>query len=539
MNTVEHVKRLWQIVRTVRRFGLDEQHTAKVRIPFFAELLNRIVGKAEVGEDQPFGVRLREALQELGPIFIKFGQIMSTRQDLFSYEVIQELSLLQDRVPAFSGTQARQIVEESFGSPIDSVFSKFDQIPVASASVAQAHNAVLNTGEEVVVKVLRPGIREQIALDIRVMYSLARLFNLLRPNSENYRPVEIVRYFENVMINSLDLTVEAANANRFRDRFEDDEFIYVPRVFWKHTHSDVMVLERVQGMSIQDVEALKEAGIDLRLFSENLVKSFFTQAFHDRFFHGDLHPGNLFVSESGQLRVVDFGIMGNLTDVDCRYLVENLLAILRRDYQMVVDLHIRSGWAPADIPAQQFEVCIRSVCEQYINRPAGEVSSGRLMGRLFRVFREFGIVVQPQLLLFQKTYLNVEGFVKTLCPELDIGETVRPVLEDWVRRQVSVANLRDSIRSESPYLLSMAPEIPRLAYSVLSHVRESQMRGQGLGQSAGPGGISRGLFFTLLGSAALVAAVVDWSSDGFGFLTLLLGIASVMCLRTAWPKGRR
>ena len=539
MNKIEHFRRLREILRIVRRYGLDAPRTRDLKFPFFATVLDIVAGKADYDDQQPYGVRLRDALQELGPIFVKFGQIMSTRPDLFSEDVIQELNVLQDQVLPFSGVRARQIVEEALDCPIESVFRIFDEIPVASASVAQAHNAVLQNDEAVVVKVLRPGIKEQVTLDIQVMYTLARLFNLFRPNSDNYRPNELVRYFESIMLNSLDLTIEAANANRFRNRFENDDFIYVPRVYWKCTRTDVMVLERVQGLSIRNVEELKEAGIDLQLFSENLVRTYFTQAFHDRFFHGDLHPGNLFVSDSGQLRVVDFGIMGNLSELDCRYLVENILAILKQDYQRVVDLHIRSGWAPPDISAQQFEICIRSVCEQYINLPVGEVSSGRLMGRLFRVFREFGIVVQPQLLLFQKTYLNLEGLVKTLHPELDIGETVRPVLEDWVRKQMSVASLNESIRAETPFLLSIAPEVPRLAYTVLSHVRDSQARGQGIGSMQGPGGINRGLFFTLLGSASLIAAVVDWSGDGFGFLTLVLGIASLIFLRIAWPRNRK
>ena len=539
MITVAHLKRLREIIRTIRKYGLDEPYTGHLSVPFLASILNFVGGKAEFDDQQPYGVRLREALQELGPIFIKFGQIMSTRPDLFPEDVIRELNVLQDQVLPFSGVQARQIVEESLNSPIDSVFSSFDEIPVASASVAQAHNAVLRNDEQVVVKVLRPGIREQINLDIQVMYFLARLFNLFRPNSENYRPRELVEYFENVMLNSLDLTVEAANASRFRNRFGDDDFIYVPQVFWKYTRSDVMVLERVEGLSIRDVDELQEAGVDLQLFSENLVRTFFVQAFHDRFFHGDLHPGNLFVSELGQLRVVDFGIMGILSEIDCKYLVENILAILRQDYQRVVDLHIRSGWAPPDISAQEFEICIRSVCEQYVNRPVGEISSGRLMGRLFRVFREFGIVVQPQLLLFQKTYLNLEGLVKTLCPELDIGETARPILEDWARKQASISNLSEKIRTETPYLLSVAPEIPRLAHTVLSYFRESQMQGQGMGSIHGTGGISRELFFTLLGSASLIAAVVDWSGDGFGFLTLILGVAAAICLRIAWPNSRK
>ena len=541
MNIPTHFQRLWQIGKIVRQYGLDADLEPYLKFRFAKYLISLLFGTSDYDQGKPFAVRLREALQELGPIFVKFGQIMSTRPDLFPEDIIQELSLLQDQVPAFDSREAKAIIEKSLGAPIESIFSQFDEISVASASVAQVHHAVLQNGDEVVVKVLRPDVNSQISRDVEVMLILARLFRTFWPKAKNYHAVEAVKTYGETMVNSLDLMIEAANANRFRTRFQEDEFVYVPKVYWNHTHSNVMVIERVGGIPIREIENMKSAGIDLTELAENLVKSFFVQAFYDGFFHGDLHPGNLFVSESGQLRIVDFGIMGNLTDVDRQYLAENIMAILRRDYQAAVDAHIRAGWAPHDISLQRFEVSIRTLCEQYVNQPVGEISFGRLMGRMFRMTREFGINIQPQLLLFQKTYLNLEGLTRMLDPELDISKTVSPVLESWARQRFSVGRLNENIKMESPHWISVAPEIPRLVHSVLSNMQENQMREQGIGSersSRGPDARYRGFFFALLGSATLIAAILDWNSDGFGFLTLLLGVATAVCLNIAWPRKK-
>ena len=537
MTLLNRTRRLWEIGRTARRFGLDAELEPVLKFRYAPQVMRLLFGESDYNAEVPFAVRFREALSELGPIFVKFGQIMSTRPDIFPEDVIDELKLLQDQVPAFGVEEAKSVIEKSLGMSIDSVFESFDDIPVASASVAQVHHAVLLNGDAVVVKVLRPGIGAQIERDVEVMRLLAKLFEVLLPKRGNYNAIEAVESYGETMSNSLDLVVESANANRFRMRFEDDEFMYVPRVYWELTRSEVMVLEQVQGIPIREIERLTEAGVDLTALADNLVSSFFTQAFYDGFFHGDLHPGNLFVTEEGKLNIVDFGIMGDLSEIDRRYVAENIMAILQRDYHASAKAHIRAGWAPPDLPVQQFELRIRTVCEQVINQPVGQASFGQLMGRLFRMTREFGINIQPQLLLFQKTYLNLEGLVRSLDPNLNISASVRPVLESWMRHQYSVSHLTDHLKQESPQWALTVPELPRLAHSVLTKMQQQQSNERGTGAlSSKQEEFYRRVFFTILGGIALIAAIVDWNGSGFGFLTLVLGIAAAVFLKISWPR---
>ncbi len=533
------LKRIWTIARTVRRHGLDTELDPHLRFPAAKVLLRLLFGRSKYDVDSSFAVRLRQALQELGPIFVKFGQSLSTRADLFPSDLIQEMSILQDQVPPFDSSEARALIESSLESPIDSLFRDFDDISIASASVAQVHRATLSTGEEVVVKILRPGIAEQVELDIKVMMLLANVLEFLWPHTKNYRAKDVIQSYYDTLSDGLDLMVEAANANFFRRRFENDEFLRVPRIYWNLTRTNVMVMERVNGIPIRNVEELKSASIDLKKLSQNLVSSFFVQAFYDGFFHADLHPGNLFVTESGQLNIVDFGIMGSLTEQDRGYLAENIIAILRRDYKTVGDAHIRSGWTPPDISIEKFEVRIRTVCEPFVGQPIGEVSFGVLMGRLFRIARDFKINIQPQLLMFQQTYVNLEGLTRSLDPEIDISSTVRPVLESWVRQRGGIANLSSSIKSEAPHWISAAPEIPRLVHSILLNMYRNQMQnpaGRKQGVLNGFEKVYGKLFFVVLGSALLIGALLDWSWDGFGFFTIMLGIGSAICLKMAWPQ---
>ena len=533
------LKRIWTIARTVRRHGLDTELDPHLRFPAAKVLLRLLFGQSKYDVDSSFAVRLRQALQELGPIFVKFGQSLSTRADLFPSDLIQEMSILQDQVPPFDSSEARALIESSLESSIDSLFRDFDDISIASASVAQVHRATLSTGEEVVVKILRPGIAEQVELDIKVMMLLANVLEFLWPHTKNYRAKDVIQSYYDTLSDGLDLMVEAANANFFRRRFENDEFLRVPRIYWNLTRTNVMVMERVNGIPIRNVEELKSASIDLKKLSQNLVSSFFVQAFYDGFFHADLHPGNLFVTESGQLNIVDFGIMGSLTEQDRGYLAENIIAILRRDYKTVGDAHIRSGWTPPDISIEKFEVRIRTVCEPFVGQPIGEVSFGVLMGRLFRIARDFKINIQPQLLMFQQTYVNLEGLTRSLDPEIDISSTVRPVLESWVRQRGGIANLSSSIKSEAPHWISAAPEIPRLVHSILLNMYRNQMQnpaGRKQGVLNGFEKVYGKLFFVVLGSALLIGALLDWSWDGFGFLTIVLGVGSAICLKMAWPQ---
>jgi len=528
-----------KIAKTARAYGLDLEFESELRFPLVQVLLQLLFGKAKHDLDSPFSVRLRHVLQELGPIFIKFGQSLSTRADLFPSDIIREMSVLQDQVPPFDSREARSQIETSLGSSIDSIFSDFDPISVASASVAQVHHATLLNGDEVVVKILRPDIEKQIDLDIKVMLLLAKILEFLWPRTKHYRAQDVILSYRDTLASGLDLMVEAANANFFRKRFENDEFLKVPSVYWHLTTKHVMVMERVGGTPIRNVEELQSAFIDTQKLAKDLVSTFFIQAFYDGFFHADLHPGNLFVTESGRLNIVDFGIMGSLSELDRGYLAENITAILRRDYKRVADAHIRSGWTPPDISIEKFEVSIRTVCEPFVGQPIGEVSFGALMGRLFRMAREFNINIQPQLLMFQQTYVNLEGLTRSLDPEIDISSTVRPVLESWVRKQSGFSSLGSNLKTEAPHWMSAAPEIPRLVHSILLNMHRNQMQNPASREQKFVAGFDRiygKIFFSLLGFSSLMAAVLDWSWDGFGILTILFAVVAICSLIVAWPK---
>ncbi len=541
MNPFSHFQRLWQIAKTARRHGLDEDLEPYLKFAIVRYLFNLLFGAPHHDPNKPYGARLRDTLVELGPIFVKFGQMMSMRADVFPDHIVKELRPLQDRVEPFPSQAARQRIEKAIGKPISEVFSQFDDIPVASASVAQVHHAVLKSGEDVVVKVLRPGIEKQVRLDIQVMLTFAKLFRMCWPKAKNYNPIEVVQSYAQTMTSSLDLMVEAASCNRFRIRYSNDEFLNVPRVYWNYSRPEVMVMERVDGIPIREVDALREAGVDLGKLSENLIKMFFIQVFDDGFFHGDLHPGNMFVSESGVLNIVDFGITGSLSDIDRSYLVENITAILKRDYREVVNAHIRSGWAPHDISAERFEIAIRTICEPFNDQPVGDLSFGTLMGRLFLMTREFNIVIQPQLLLFQKTYLSLEGLTRMLNPELNIPNTVRPILDNWAREKYTLRGLSENLKAEFPHWITDSPQLPRLIHTVLANAHTQQMRELSQSRNGSHEGLDRlyhGLFFSVLGVASLLALLVEWLLSGFSLFSLLLILVGAGCLKKAWPRSR-
>ncbi len=536
MNLFARSKRLWQIVRTARRHGLDEDLEPYLKFDLVKYAIKLIFGAPQYDLDKSYGSRLRDALQDLGPIFIKFGQIMSMRPDVFPEHIVKELSPLQDRVEPFSSEAARSRIEKALGQPITEIFSHFDDIPIASASVAQVHFAVLKSGEDVVVKVLRPGIEKQVRGDIQVMLTFARLFRMCWPKAKNYNPVEVIQSYAKTITSSLDFMVEAASCNRFRMQYRNDPFLNVPRVYWKYSRSEIMVMERVAGIPIREVGALKEAGVDLQKLSDNLIRMFFMQVFDDGFFHGDLHPGNMFVSESGVLNIVDFGITGSLSDVDRNYLVDNITAILNRDYREVVDAHIRSGWAPPDISPERFEVAIRTICEPFNDQPVGELSFGKLMGRLFLMTREFNIIIQPQLLLFQKTYLSLEGLTRMLNPEVNIPDTVRPILNNWVREKYSLRSVGDKLKSEFPHWITDSPELPKLIHQVLSNLRHQQMRDMRTKVANDRDRSYRKLFFLALGIASLMTVLIGWQLSGFGLLSILLIVVGIVSMGKAWPR---
>ena len=471
---MRNIRHLFRIARVMRRYGLDEilPDSGKLaRIGFLLRLIP--VDRADIKE-LPRGERFRLALQALGPVFIKFGQALSTRPDLLPPDIALELTKLQDKVPPFSGKEAVRLVEQAYGESTLDRFASFDTEPIAAASVAQVHAATLKTGESVVVKVLRPDILPLINRDIALLYKLAELATKILPNSERLHLHEIVQDYDNTIHDELDLMREAANASQLRINFEDSPLIYVPKIYWDHCQTNVMVMERIDGISIRDIDAITEAGIDLKKLSHDGVEIFFTQAFRDGFFHADMHPGNIFVGLDGQYRAVDFGIMGSLSDQDKQYLAENFLAFFNRDYKRVADAHIRAGWVPHDTRATDFEAAIRTVCEPIFARPIKEISFGKFLLSLFRTAQRFNMPIQPQLVLLQKTLLNIEGLGRSLNPDLDLWETAKPFLERWMSEQIGPKAAIKTIKQELPKLFTLAPEIPAMTHQLMRRMRDEQ-----------------------------------------------------------------
>lgn len=450
MISVSNIGRLLRINRVFVRHDLDEFVSAVHLFRPYRWVIRAMPWRWVRLSKLPRARRLREALEELGPIFVKFGQVLSTRPDLLPQDIAAELTALQDKVPPFSGEEAVRIIESDLGKPINELFKEFDRTPIASASVAQVHFAVLLNGDEVAVKVLRPGIEKIIERDLGLLYSLARLALRFSPQAKRLRPVEVVDQFQRSLHDELDLRREAANASQLKANFEGSDLLYVPQVDWDHTRRHVFVMERISGIPISNIEKLNEANIDLRQLSHNGVEIFFTQAFRDGFFHADMHPGNIFVAPDGQYRAIDFGIMGSLGDADKRYLAENFVAFFNRDYRAVADAHLRAGWVPSETVAEEFETAIRAVCEPIFAKPISEISFGRLLMHLFQTARHFNMEVQPQLVLLQKTLFQIEGLGRRLYPDLDLWVTAKPYLENWMRDQVGPRALLRTLKKEAP-----------------------------------------------------------------------------------------
>jgi len=497
------------------------------------------------------GERIRRALEDLGPIFVKFGQILSTRRDLLPDDIAKELALLQDHVPSFPGKIARQIIEKAYGKSIKEVFLDFDETPLASASIAQVHTAKLLDGTQVVVKVVRPGIEKAINRDIGLLYFIAELTHRFWPDGRRLRPIEVVSDYELTIMDELDLAREAASASQLKRNFEDSPLLYVPEIYWKYTRQNVMVMERITGTPISDIDSLRAQGINLQEISENGVEIFFTQVFKHNFFHADMHPGNIFVSPKGKYIAIDFGIMGTLNLEDQRYLAENFLAFFKRDYRRVAELHVESGWVPKDTRVTEFESAIRTVCEPIFERPLKDISFGHLLIRLFQTARRFNMEVQPQLVLLQKTLLNIEGLGRELYPELDLWKTAKPFLEEWADRQFGLRSIAKSVSKNAPSWAEKMPEIPALLHDYLLAQKETELlvRESIKEQRNTQYEIRRSSrlnFRAITASAFILSAFLLYGLDTgkmivFGnapLLTFMLGGLGTIILIFSWPSRR-
>ncbi|MBM0493357.1 ubiquinone biosynthesis regulatory protein kinase UbiB [Aeromonas jandaei] len=477
--TPKEFKRLYRIITILLERGIDELVPARYQ-PWPGRLARRsLFWLKNKQPDLSRGARIRLAFEALGPIFIKFGQMLSTRRDLLPPDIAEELALLQDRVPPFCGQAARQQIERSLGCPIETLFDDFDETPLASASIAQVHTARLKeSGREIVIKVIRPDIEPVIDADLRLMRALARLVARFVPQSARLRPIEVVEEYRKTILDELNLMREAANAIQLRRNFTGSEALYVPEIITDLCREQVLVMERIYGIPVSDIPALEANGTNMKLLAERGVEVFFTQVFRDSFFHADMHPGNIFVSyehpENPLWIGIDCGIVGTLNREDKRYLAENFLAFFNRDYRRVAELHVESGWVPADTKVDEFEFAIRTVLEPIFEKPLSEISFGHVLLNLFNTARRFHMAVQPQLVLLQKTLLYVEGLGRQLYPQLDLWQTAKPFLENWMHEQVGPKSVLNAIKEKAPFWAEKLPELPELVYETLRQTRHQQ-----------------------------------------------------------------
>ncbi|MEO5702330.1 MAG: ubiquinone biosynthesis regulatory protein kinase UbiB [Gammaproteobacteria bacterium] len=549
MIRVSQVRRLLHINRILVRHGLDE-------IVFATHLFRPVRFLMYIlpwywlrGVQLPRAVRIRKALEDLGPVFIKFGQMLSTRPDLLPEDIALELALLQDRVPPFPGELARAIVEQAYGKKVDEVFQAFDETPFASASIAQVHLALLHDGRQVIVKVVRPSIEKVIRRDVSLLYTLAELAERYWSEAKRLRPREVVAEYEKTILDELDLMREAANASQLRRNFLNSPLLYIPEIEWPLARRNVIVMERIFGTPISDVETLVAQGISLKDLAERGVQIFFTQVFVHSFFHADMHPGNIFVSKEGQYIAVDFGIMGTLSPRDQRYLAENFLAFFNRDYRRVGQLHVDAGWVPAGTRVDEFESAIRTVCEPIFERPLKDISFGHLLLRLFQTAHRFNMEVQPQLVLLQKTLLNIEGLGRQLYPDLDLWQTSKPFLERWMSEQVGTRALWKSIRENAPQWAEKLPDIPLLLHDILQQTRDGKLEVEW--KSAQLERIqhdvkraSQRSVMAIMGATFIISAAIIKGLDGYApimlgnapLLTWILGAIGVVILISAWSE---
>jgi len=475
---VSRIQRLTKIALTTLRYRLDTFIDYNQLPTGVGTLLRFAPWRLLPAPSQPRGERLRLTLEALGPIFVKFGQILSTRRDLLPDDIIDELAKLQDQVPPFPSQQAVEIIEQALKQPVSTLFAKFDTEPMASASIAQVHAATLHSGEDVVVKVVRPGIEKTIRQDIKLLFVIARLIAKYLPDGRRLRPVEVVDDYQHTILDELDLQREGANTSQLRRNFEHSALLYIPEIYWDYSNRQVLTMERIHGIPVTDVAALEAQHTNMKALAETGVEIFFTQVFRDSFFHADMHPGNIFVSrqhpESPQYIAIDCAIIGSLSDSDQYYLARNLLAIFQRDYRLVAQLHVECGWVPPTTRVNEFESAIRSACEPIFDKPLGEISFGQLLLYLFQTARRFDMEVQPSLVLLQKTLLNVEGLGRDLYPNLNLWDTAQPFLKQWLKDRYAPSGLYKRISKQLPAWLEQLPHFPEVLMESLQHGTQQQ-----------------------------------------------------------------
>ncbi|SUZ78141.1 uncharacterized protein METZ01_LOCUS30995 [marine metagenome] len=536
MISLKNIQRLIAIQRVLVKYGLDEiikktHFLRPLRYIFY------IFPKKNIKTDS-LGRRLRLAFEELGPIFVKFGQVISTRRDLISPDIADELSKLQDQVKPIPSKKIIDQLTKIYDLPLKKVFLKFDSNPLAAASVAQVHGAVLKDGTEVIVKILRPDIQKFIKQDIEMLYFLANLANKYWPRSKNLKPLEIITEYEKTVMNELNLMREGANTAQLKRNFEGSNLLYVPNIFWDYCRKEVLVQERIYGIPIRDMEALKSAKTNIKTLAENGVEIFFTQVFHHNFFHADMHPGNIFVQvedpKNPKYAAVDFGIMGTLSASDQYYLAENFLAFFDRDYYKIAKLHIDSGWVPPDTRIDELETAVRTVCDPIFNKPLSEISFAQVLLGLFETAQQFDMEIQPQLILLQKTLFNIEGLGRELYPELDLWKTAQPILRSWMDEQVGVNAIVKNIRDNLPQLRETLREMPNILKKLTTSVNDNDSHAR---QSLEIQNLKNQLykqqkqrFFISIGSTAIISATlillfsnITW----LGWLLIILGITSI------------
>ena len=546
MSTIKQLHHALKINRTLVRYGLDELLTPTplaVLRPIAKVFSLSFRRKAH---DKPRGERLRLALIELGPIYIKLGQMLSTRRDLVPPDIADELAKLQDQVEPFSSEEAKLIIEKQLGADIEQVFSAFSKEPLASASIAQVHEATLKSGEAVVVKVLRPNIRRKIRRDLDMMHELASWAEKYSSEARRLRIKEVVKEYDATLEREVDLRIEAANTSHLRHNFKASELLYVPKVYWDFTRTKVFVMEKISGIPIGDVERLKADGVNMKALADRGVEIFFTQVFRDSFFHADMHPGNIFVDtsdpEKPQYIAIDCGIMGTLDEDDKRYLAHNFLAFFDRDYKRIAELHVESGWIDDDVSIPEFESAIRAACEPIFGKALAEISFGHFLIQLFQTARRFNMQVQPQLVLLQKTLLYVEGLGRQLYPELDLWETAQPYLKRWLREQIGPKAIFDEFKQQLPDWLHKAPKIPGMLFDNVQRLGQelekfeslkteiTQLEHYKLRQNAAQKHAIIGSGFALLGGVLYLGLPNDWwPSLGSGVISLYFLVKSL------WP----